>query len=228
MTPVPLKGRLRASRWLIAFELAAVAAIFAADEAHLIWFSKTLYLLVLASFSLWMRGVGWRGVGLTLKGPWPRILLLGLCGGALIEGLELFVTQPLLVRLTGETPDLSDFHGLIGNTKLALLGLGLIWTLAAFGEEMVYRGWLMNRLAELFGGGRWAWVAALAGLNLLFGFAHGYQGVTGVVENALDGLWLALIYLAAGRNLMAPVIAHGITDTIDLLLIWSNHYPTPV
>jgi membrane protease YdiL (CAAX protease family) len=223
-----LRDTLMASRGVILAELALVLAAFAADQAGLIVFSKTLYLLVLACLSLWGWGVGWRGVGLTLKGRWPLILALGLLGGAAIEALELFVTQPLLVRLTGEPPDLSDFKALVGNTKYLLLGLALTWTLAAFGEEMVYRGWLMNRLAQLLGGRRPAWIASLALISVLFGFAHGYQGMTGVVENALDGLWLGLIYLAAGRNLMAPVIAHGITDTIDLLLIWSNHYPTPV
>lgn len=223
-----LRDRLNRSRWLILAELALAITAFVADQAGLIWFSKTLYLLVPATLSLWVRGIGWRGVGLTLKGRWPLILMLGVGGGAAIEALELFVTQPLLVRLTGEPPDLSDFKILIGNTKYLLLGLGLTWTLAAFGEEMVYRGWLMNRAAQLFGDGRTAWIASLASISLLFGFAHGYQGVTGVTENALNGLWLGLIYLAAGRNLMAPIIAHGITDSIDLLLIWSNHYPTPI
>ena len=33
------------------------------------------------------------------------------------------------------------------------------------------------------------------------------------------------LYLATGRNLWAPVLAHGITDTADSLLIFSGHYP---
>jgi len=35
----------------------------------------------------------------------------------------------------------------------------------------------------------------------------------------------ASFYLACGRNLAVPIIAHGITDTIDVVLIFSGRYP---
>ncbi len=59
----------------------------------------------------------------------------------------------------------------------------------------------------------------------LFGFGHSYQGITGQVENIIDGLLLGLLYLACGRNLWAPIIAHGITDTIDIMLMYLGKYP---
>jgi membrane protease YdiL (CAAX protease family) len=43
---------------------------------------------------------------------------------------------------------------------------------AAFGEEMVYRGYLMNRVADLFAKSRTGWIISLLGVNVLFGFAH--------------------------------------------------------
>jgi uncharacterized protein len=54
------------------------------------------------------------------------------------ECLELFVTQPLLVRLFHRWPDLSDLRPLVGNRDLLGLALLLTWTLAAFGKELVY------------------------------------------------------------------------------------------
>jgi len=39
------------------------------------------------------------------------------------------------------------------------------------------------------------------------------------------GLLLGVLYLACGRNLAVPIIAHGITDTIDVVLIFSGRYP---
>ncbi|MBS0297896.1 MAG: CPBP family intramembrane metalloprotease [Proteobacteria bacterium] len=224
-----LRSRLRDSRWLILFELAAVAAIFAADDLfHVIFFSKTLYLLVLAWVSLFMRGVRWRDIGMRPGPKWPLLVLGGLVGGAVMEAFELFVSQPVLMRLTGEPPDLSDFHSVIGNWKLLGLGLLLIWTLAAFGEELVYRGWLLNRLSDLFGRKPAGWVVAAVVCCAVFGSAHLYQGITGVSENAIDGLALTLMYFAAGRNLWVPIIAHGVQDTTDLVLVFTNHYPTPV
>jgi membrane protease YdiL (CAAX protease family) len=33
------------------------------------------------------------------------------------------------------------------------------------------------------------------------------------------------LYLATGRNLTVPIVAHGITDTIDFVLIFLGLYP---
>jgi len=96
---------------------------------------------------------------------------------------------------------------------LLILGVVLAWGLAAFGEESVYRGYLTHRLAGIFGE------------SLLFGFAHFKQGPTGVMENIIDGAVLAALYFATNRNLLAPIIAHGVEDTIDVLLIYLGRYP---
>jgi membrane protease YdiL (CAAX protease family) len=90
---------------------------------------------------------------------------------------------------------------------------------------MVYRGYLMNRVADLFGRTRLAWILSLVMVSVIFGFAHIYQGVTGVTENAIDGFLLGLMYLRCDRKLSVPIIAHGITDTVDFLLIFLGKYP---
>ena len=41
----------------------------------------------------------------------------------------------------------------------------------------------------------------------------------------IDGAILAALYFATGRNLWAPIIAHGIQDTVDVLLIYLGVYP---
>lgn len=211
---------------LVAFaEFAIVAGIFVADVRGHIFVSKVPHLLLLAWISLRVRGVGWRGVGLTRPPNWRRAVIAGIAAGVGIELLELFVTQPVLVRMTGKMPDLSLFLQLHGNVKLLLLGLALTWTLAAFGEEMVYRGYLMNRVAEVVNGSRAAWIGSLIVVSAAFGFGHIAQGLTGQIENAIDGLLLGALYLACGRNLWAPIIAHGITDTVDMLLLFLGKYP---
>lgn len=212
---------------LLAFgEFAIVALIFVADWKHLIPLSKTPFLLLVGWISIRLRGLRWRDIGLHRYKDWSRTLLLGLACGVAIELFELFISQPIFMRITGKPPDLSDFYPLIGNTKLLLLALAGAWTLAAFGEEMVYRGYLMNRVADLGNHSRGSWIVSLLAVSLVFGLAHTYQEVTGVAENALDGFILGCIYLACGRNLMVPVIAHGVTDTVDLLLIYFGKYPT--
>ena len=225
--PRGVRARLRQSKLLVLAELAAVAAIFIADQPglHLIWFSKTLYLLALAWTSLLMRGMDWRDVGFRITRNWPLLVFFGLVAGILMEGLELFLTQPWLQQLTGQGPDLSALDGLVGDPTQFALGLALTWTLAAFGEELVWRAWLLNRLTDLVGRRWWGWAISLSAVSAVFGLAHLYQGVTGVAENAIDGALLGLVYLASGRNLWAAIIAHGVTDSVDLTLMFTGHYP---
>lgn len=218
----------RSSRWLAAVELAIVAVIYLIDYYHwhhLIFFSKTPYLFLFAWISLRLRGMRWRDVGLRLYRGWGRTLGLGILFGVVMEGLELFVTQPLLVRWLHHYPDLSDFNELVGNYKLLLIYLALAWVLAAFGEEMVHRGYILNRVADLFRGvpGRWTISLVLAGA--LFGFGHFDQGMTGWIENTFNALLLGGLYLYFGRSLAVPIVAHGITDTIDLIIIYLGKYP---
>jgi membrane protease YdiL (CAAX protease family) len=65
----------------------------------------------------------------------------------------------------------------------------------------------------------------LLAVSIVFGFAHIGQGITGQLENVLDGFLLGLIYLGCGRNLAVPIVAHGVTDTVDLLLLFMGRYP---
>jgi membrane protease YdiL (CAAX protease family) len=219
----------RQSKWLAVAELAVVVLIDVADAHHLIFFSKTPYLLLLGWISLRLRGMRWRDVGLTSKfagrRDWTRILTLGVGAGLLMEALELFVTQPFLVRVLGKQPDLALFRSAHGNLKTTLIFIALVWPLAAFGEEMVYRGYLMNRVADLFGRTRSAWIVSVLAVHVGFGLAHVYQGLTGVIDEGLMGVLLALLYLGTGRNLAVPIIAHGIADTTDFLLIYLGIYP---
>jgi hypothetical protein len=215
----------RQSKWLALVELAIVALIFVADSHHLIYISKTPYLLLLGWVSLRLRKLRWRDVGFSLNRSWPITLALGVGGGIILEIIELFVTQPFLTRLTGKPPDLADFRILTGNIKYTLVALALAWTLAAFGEELVWRGYVMNRVADLGNRTRLAWFCSLVLVHAAFGLAHSYQGVTGIIQEGFSGLLLGLIYLRTGKNLSVPIIAHGVSDTLDILLIFLGKFP---
>jgi membrane protease YdiL (CAAX protease family) len=215
----------RESRWLAFCEFAVVALIFFLDSRHHIPLSKTPFLLLLAWISLWVRRVRWRDVGFARYRNWRLTLALGVVAGAVMETFQLLVTQPLLVRFTGKQPDLSNFRGLTGNVKWTLIGLAFTWTLAAFGEELVWRGYLMNRVAGLGNRTRLAWMVSLLVVNAVFGCAHSNQGLTGIVEEGIAGVLLGLVYLGTGRNLAVPIVAHGIEDTIDMVLIFLGKFP---
>ena len=225
-TPAPSSQKSwRDSTWLAFVEFLIVALIFYADYRRLIPFSKTPELLLLGWISLRVRNLRWRDVGLTRYLSWPVTITIGVGLGVLTEAFQLLITQPILSRLIGKEPDLELFRMLTGNLKMTLLFIALSWTLAAFGEELFWRGYLMNRVADVGGRTPAAWIVSLVIVNMAFGVAHGYQGLTGLIEEGISGLFLGLMYLRTGKNLCVPIIAHGLGDTIDMVLLFFGKMP---
>jgi hypothetical protein len=218
-------GNWRNSKWLAVSELLLAAVLFTASAFHRLPLGRGPWLLALGWSSLLFRKIGWRGVGLKWYRGWTTTIVIGLACGVLLELFELFVSQPILVRLVGRKADLSQFRDLTGNLKETALYILLVWIVAAFGEEMIYRGYLMNRVADLLDRTRKAWIVSLIVVHIVFGLAHSYQGLTGVIDEGLMGVLLAVIYLRTGRNLAVPIVAHGVQDSIDLILIFSGKYP---
>jgi membrane protease YdiL (CAAX protease family) len=100
----------------------------------------------------------------------------------------------------------------------ALATLGLVWTFAAFGEEIGYRGYIMGRAAAAGGGGKVAWALALVAASVLFGFGHFYKGPAGILDSGFAGLLMGGIYLKSGRCLWTCILAHGLSDTLAVAL----------
>jgi len=222
-TPGGVRDALRAQRFLLP-ELLVATAILAAGFAGLLPFSATPFLVVLGVASLWLRGEGARAVGLA-RPDWGRTALVGIGAGIGYQGFSLYVAEPAIARLTGRLPDVSLFAPLAGNVHVLLISLAVAWTLAAVGEEFVYRGYLLTRIARVLGNTPRTWVGALAVTGILFGAGHGYQGVSGMISAGLGGFAFGLLYLVTGRNLWVSVIAHGTTDTVGFLLLYLGKYP---
>lgn len=145
---------------------------------------------------------------------------MALAAGVALQLLSEFVIEPLTGR-----PDLSDFHSLVGNLPASLAMLALVWTFAAFGEEMAYRGYMLDRAAALGHHSASAYATAAVVVSLLFGIGHFYQGIAGMVGASVSGLFFGFLYLSGGRNLWLPILAHGFSDTIGLGLIYFDLVP---
>ena len=206
--------------WLFPIELALFAFVFWADEAGYIPLSKTPVLLAIAWISLWARRQTWKSVGLCLSAGWLKMIVGGLVAGVAIWAFEYYVQNALVHALFGTHPDLSEFRPLVGNVQLLVLFLLLNLVLAGFGEEMVWRGYALPRVAQIFGGRALGWGLALLLVNTAFGLAHMYQGPSGVIQAGVSGVWLGVLYLAMGRNLIAPIVAHVTSNTCDFVLIF--------
>ena len=117
----------------------------------------------------------------------------------------------------------ADSHDL----RQAIVALAIVWTLAAFGEEIGYRAYLMTRFGEMAGGGRIGKAVSLIAVSLLFGFGHFYKGPAGVVESTVSGLLLGAVYLVTGI-LWAPILAHGLSDTFAVTALYYGWFRRPV
>jgi len=188
-------------------------------------YTITPVLLLFGWLSLRLRDVSWSQIGIKLPARMVRTLLIAIPLGALWPLLDIHIVEPWIESLTGTQVDLNQIAGIQDNLTGYLLLLGIVWTLAAFGEEMIFRGYLLNRFIDVLGGSKAALAASLIAVSLCFGFAHVYQGVSGIIETAYVGLGLGLLYVVSGRNLWLPIIVHGVYDTVGITLIYLGQYP---
>ena len=206
-------------------ELILTLAVWAAGIRDLVPFAGTPVIFVVATLSLWWRGPGWRGIGLRRPSSYATVLALGTAAGLAAQFFGLALEQLVARFVTGELPDVSSLRQIVGNETQLVVFLVLSWTVAAFGEEMVYRGWLLTRLAECRQFSSTGWLLAALASSALFGAAHIYQGISGVIATGVSGLVFAWLYLRTARNLWASIVAHGVMDTTGMILIYFDAYP---
>lgn len=216
---------LEKHKWITFIEI--VITVFVVIAIELGWINQFIIFLVFifAWLSLWLRGKGWSDFGLKKPQSWKRTLFLALFVGIVFQALSLYVVEPFLGKLTGNIPDVSVFRPLVGNVPQLFFFLGVSWTFAAFGEEMIYRGYFMHRFADLFYRSNTGFIIGVILSNLLFGFGHMYQGLSGMIITGLTGLLFAGLFFATNRNLWAAILAHGIYDTVGFLMLFLGVYP---
>ena len=140
-------------------------------------------------------------------GLWPR-LLCGIGLGALMAMLAIglaFVLDRATVHRTGDWS--------VWPSVVVPLGLGLV--LAALGEELMFRGYPMRRLADAIGP-----LPAMLILAALFGVAHArnpYATFFSTVNVALAAIWLSFAFFSAGGMALAWGLHFGWNAGLSIL-----------
>jgi membrane protease YdiL (CAAX protease family) len=195
--------------------LAVVEVVLGAASVLLDLAIPSLVLLALAGVSLMIRHQGLGSLGLVR--PTRDHLVLGTATFAVLWSVfQLGVTIPAANHLSGRRQDMGVFADVEGNLGLLLVLVLLSWTLAAFVEEVAFRGFLLTRLREAIGPGRAGLIVAVLVSSVLFGALHSEQGTVGVVVVALDAAAFCALRLHFG-TLWAPVLAHGFNNTLGLV-----------
>jgi len=208
------------SRWLSAAEFVLGAFIVIGHNVYRIVPNEVPILFVLALISFRVRDGSWAAMGFKRPASWRNTILLAVAAAALRIVLGDFVVDPITAHFWPPAVAPQEAAAATHNLKITIEYLAIIWTFAAFGEEISYRGYLLNRAADA--GGRTKasyWIAVLL-VSVLFGYGHYYKGPAGIVDSGVAGLILGATYILSGRNLWACVLAHGFIDTFGVAALY--------
>lgn len=172
----------------------------------------------------WLRRDGALGEAWNLARPdgWARAL--GIAAGATLAVMAIFMLGgPLLERLGFEPVDVDLVMQFITESPIMLVAwiFGVAWLAAGLGEELLWRGFLLDRLLRLPGVAGRLWLAIFI-QAAMFGLPHLYQGWGGVLLTGLIGLLFGWLRIVGRWNLWPLVIAHAAVDTIMMLLGYAD------
>jgi len=196
-------------------ELAAIVTTILLDL-----FLPTLVLLGLMLVSLIIRRQHISVMGFKRPQSWLMMAAFALVTALVMQLVDIGVVMPIMNHLTGQTIDYSGFASLKGNLGQLLTILALSWTLAAIGEELAYRGYVLRTLSRLLGEGTIGVLLAMVLSSLLFGLAHTEQGLIGVVVTTIDALVFSWLKWRFNDNLWAPILAHGFYNSIGVITFY--------
>ena len=189
-----------------------------------VWVANVL-MLVTVWLGLRLRGQSWEHFGLSLRLGSRRTIVRTVMLSFVVfaAGVAAFVVGAVVMaNIVGkpESADMSGYDYLRGNLPMAMLALVAVYIVSSFGEEVIYRAFLINRIAELGSGGRAAWRLAVVIGSVVFGLAHFDWGLVGMVQTGFLGLALSVAYLIVRRNLWVTILAHVYMDTILILQMY--------
>ena len=219
-TPFPVRQLTGTQQWLSLAEFALGSAIVIGHNVYHVIPNEVPILFVIGLISLRVRDGGWSAMGLRWPVSWRRTVLIALGVAALRLVLGAVVIDPLTARFWPAAVAPSGADAIKGDVMVALRWLVIVWTFAAFGEEIGYRGYLVTRAADVGRRSKTAyWVAVLL-VSVLFGIGHYYKGPAGMVDSGMAGLVLGAAYLISGRNLWVCILAHGFIDTFGVVALF--------
>lgn len=215
-----MKAYVSGSRTVSAFELLLGAAIVVGHNVVHVVPNEVPILVLLGLLSVRLRNGGLSAMGFRRPRSWARLVLIALAAAALRIVLGELVIDPLTARFWPPAVAPAGADAIVGSLRDALLWLLLVWSFAAFGEEIAYRGYLLTRAADLGKRSPAAYWAGMVLVSVLFGYGHYYKGPAGIVDSGVAGLILGSAYLLTGRNLWTSILAHGFIDTFGVTVLY--------
>jgi membrane protease YdiL (CAAX protease family) len=171
-----------------------------------------LAFLCLIAFFAWKNGEGWERFGWTGRHA----------GGELVMGVWLFALMFLAASLVeralsfaGISLPVKSLPAFLTPRSPGAYALAfLLVVIAAVSEEVIFRGYLIGRLAAVTRSRS----SAVLLSTLIFASGHGYEGAFGVIAVFLMGLALSMVYIWR-KSLVAPMVMHFLQDFLGIFVL---------
>jgi membrane protease YdiL (CAAX protease family) len=182
-------------------------------------------MLIIVWTGLKLRGESLKDFGLTFKSISWSAGLKGFLLSLLVFVLALagfIIGSIVMANITGipGTADTSSYDYLKDNVGMLLLTLGGVYIVASFGEEVIYRAFLINRISELGHGTKKATIIAVILSSIIFGLVHYDWGPMGIVQTGFMGLVMGIFYIKLKKRLWILILAHAYMDTILMVQVY--------
>ncbi len=201
---------------LIAFMASINLTALAVTERYAGPITASCAVALITALLRW-RGMRWRNLGIRL--PSRPLWLFAQVPFVLVAWLAASFGAATLVGQYLPSPDTSARFGhLAGNLPATIWWIAIGWLIGGFAEEMIFRGFVMNRLEAFMPRGARGSVMAVLLQAFLFGAVHVYnRGLFGLLVLGTAGAVLATFYLVFRRNLWPTILAHGLGNTLGFL-----------
>lgn len=214
--------------FIAAFVIIGLAKPLVGDDPILkqaaVWIANILMLFIVWS-GLKLRGESWKDFGLGFKSiSWKgvmKVFLLSLLVFVLaVAGF--IIGSIIMANITGipESANMSGYDYLKDNIGMLLLTLGGVYIVSSFGEEVIYRAFLINRISELGQETKKTTIIAVILSSIIFGLVHYEWGPMGIVQTGFMGLALGICYVKFKKKLWILILAHAYMDTILMVQMY--------
>ncbi len=214
--------------FFIAFAILKISAPFATDNPlfmPLVVGAANILMILYIWAGLKLRGESWKDFGLTFKHlSWKqglKTIMLSLLV-ALLGAAGFLFGSVVMANITGipEAADMTGYNYLKDNFPMLLLTLGGVYLSSSFGEEVIYRAFLINRISEIGKKSKSATIAAVILSSIIFGLIHYQWGPMGMVQTGFMGLAMGICYIWLRKRLWILILAHAYLDTILLVQLY--------
>jgi uncharacterized protein len=181
-----------------------------------VWYVILALLITLLSKHL--RKESWSSYGFNpIK---QKDIILAMIIGIIFGFMDNFVTEPLITKITGSEPDLSSYEGVKGSIRGLIGMLALGWVVGGLFEEFFFRGYLFHRFSTLIHNVQLHKWITIGVTSIVFGFAHNYQGIGGIIGTLIFAVVMGLLYFYFKRNIWYLILIHGFYDTVGIFRLY--------